>query len=107
MNFEKGKIENKDNSSWLFRNLKRTRILASAILVIILMIVFTADTVQQKRFAVFRSGYEHMENEQYKEVVDKFQQYLSVDSELYWILTEKVNSYNFLSKGLMEPCSIV
>ena len=48
-----------------------------------------------------------MENEQYKEVVDKFQQYLSVDSELYWILTEKVNSYNFLSKGLMEPCSIV
>ena len=46
MNFEKGKIENKDNSSWLFRNLKRTRILASAILVIILMIVFTADTVQ-------------------------------------------------------------
>ena len=51
---------------------------------------FSADIWQQKRFATLQHGYSCMEQRQYDEAIVDFEEYLDIDSVIYWYLIEHI-----------------
>lgn len=104
MNWEMLKLDSGSESP---KMPKEKRIMAIAMFVAVLVLVFIADDIQQRRFAMLEKGYEHMQKEEYAEAIDKFNEYLSIQSDLYWILIEEVNSSEYSRQEVnvaLEAC---
>ncbi len=83
------------------------KVLVISMLVLILLAIFAADGIQQRRFNVVRTGYEYMEDGQYSAAAEAFEQYLSVDSDLYWLCIDWVNGDSYTREGVkaaLEEC---
>lgn len=104
MNWKTMKLDSKSDLSSL---LKRKRTVTTIILVVILLLIFIADDIQQRRFVTLETGYELMQKEEYEAALCKFNTYLSVQSDIYWTMIEKVNSIEYSRKaveGAVEVC---
>lgn len=69
--------------------------------------VFLADDWQQQRLATLRYGYNCMDQCKYKEATVVFEEYLNVDSDIYWYLLELVNDKTCSRKTVnvrLEKC---
>lgn len=64
--------------------------------------IFFADDWQQRRFAALRYGYYSMGQRQYEEAIDLFEQYLNVESDIYWYLMELVNGESYSCKNVSD-----
>ena len=82
----------------------KTKIVIGAVLCTMLICVFVADDWQQKRFATLRHGYYSMEQEQYEEAVEDFEEYLNVDSPVYWFLMKHLNKDANYSRDKVSIC---
>lgn len=96
------KIMGLDNELGKTKMSKRKRIGAVIVFVAVLLFVFITDDVQQQRFAMLENSYELMESGKYDEAIVGFDEYLSVDSDLYWKLIEKANNYEYSRQGVKE-----
>lgn len=67
------------------------KIIIIAVISVVILSIFFADDWQQRRFAILNYGYECMELHHYEEAVTAFQEYLDVDSEIYWKMIELFN----------------
>ena len=83
---------------------KRKKIVSGVILCVLLIGVFAADDWHQKRFATLRHGYFTMEQHQYEEATEDFEEYLDVDSKLYWYLLEHINNDESYSREKVRDC---
>lgn len=70
--------------------------------IITLFSVFYADNIQQKRFNSVRQAYENVRNQEYSEAVEKFNNYLNVDSNIYWYLIEHANDYSYSRQAVIN-----
>lgn len=71
---------------------------------------FFADDWEQRRFAALRYGYYSMGQRQYEEAIDLFEQYLNVESDIYWYLMELVNGESYSCKNVsdcLEECKVL
>lgn len=91
-----------DNKFGKVKMSKRKRIAVGIGFVAVLLFVFITDDIQQRRFATLEKGYELMESGKYEEAIVEFNEYLSIDSDLYWKLIEKANSYEYSRQGVKE-----
>lgn len=70
--------------------------------IIMLIVIFHMDHVQQNRFDGLRNGYEYMESGKYQEAIQEFEAYLNVDSKVYWKFIDLMNEYPYTQEGVME-----
>lgn len=77
-----------------------------SIFVSLLICLFISDDWQQRRMATLRSGYHHMMKKEYDKAVIEFQEYLDVDSQVYWMLMETINNEFYSRDGVNEAISI-
>ena len=85
-----------------FSDPKEKRGVMGFIIVFVLISIFVADDWQQKRFAIARSGYEYMKVEQYNEAITTFEDYLDVNSRVYWFIVEFINNENYSRQGVIS-----
>ena len=71
-------------------------------MVIFMGIVFRADAWQQNRFAEVRAAYQNLSDGNYQEAEIQFEDYLSVDSKLYWSLLEFFNDDEYSRKQVAD-----
>lgn len=86
---------------------KKKRFVLTIVFVAILLLVFITDDIQQRRFATLEKCYELMDSGKYEEAIVGFEEYLSVDSDLYWKLIKKVNGYEYSrekAEQMVEAC---
>lgn len=91
-----------DNGFGKSKMSKKKCFMVAIVFVAILLLVFMTDDMQQKRFAMLENSYELMESGKYNEAIVGFDEYLSVDSDLYWKLIEKANNYEYSRQGVKE-----
>lgn len=99
--FEKDTVIEKSPAS-----IKR-KLIIGVFLCVLLIGVFLADDWQQQRFATLRYGYNCMDQCKYKEATVVFEEYLNVDSDIYWYLLELVNDESCSRKTVndcLEKC---
>lgn len=85
----------------------RKKVLIGGIMCALMVGIFFADDWQQRRFATLRHGYYCMEQCQYEEAITSFEQYLNVESVIYWYLMELVNDESYSRKNVsycLEEC---
>lgn len=75
MNIHKEYLKNKK---------ERKKLVLILVLMITLFLVFYADNLQQKRFDSLSQAYENVRNQEYTEALEKFENYLNIDSRIYW-----------------------
>lgn len=96
-----------DNEFGKTKMSRKKRIVVVIVFLVVLHWIFITDDRQQWRFATLENSYELMESGKYEEAVEGFEEYLSVDSELYWKLMERVNGYEYSKKyveQMIETC---
>lgn len=71
-------------------------------LVLVFLCLCRADAMQQQRFATLQNAYQLMEEKKYNEAMTMFQDYLSIDLDLYWKLVDRENSYEYSRQGVNE-----
>ena len=104
MNWKRLKLDSKSD---LIPLLKGKSMVVAIILVVVLLLIFIADDIQQRRFGTLETGYELMQKEEYEAALSKFNTYLSVQSDIYWTMIEKVNGIEYSRKaveGAVEVC---
>lgn len=69
----------------------KKKVMIGVMFCMMLVGIFFADDWQQRRFATLRHGYSCMDQCQYEEATSAFEEYLNVDSDIYWYLLELVN----------------
>lgn len=95
-----------DNEFGKSKMSKKKRFVAAIVFVVILLLVFIADDMQQRRFATLEKSYELMESGKYEEAIVGFDEYLSVDSDLYWKLMKKVNGYEYSREKVEQMAEV-
>lgn len=66
-------------------------IIAAVVLIVYMGIVIKVDAWQQNRFAEVRAAYQYLSGGNFQEAEVLFEDYLNVNSELYWHLLEYFN----------------
>lgn len=82
--------------------LSKKQIIKISGFIIMLIVIFHMDHVQQNRFDGVRNAYEYMESGKYQEAIQKFDAYLNVDSKVYWKFIDMMNEYPYTQEGVME-----
>lgn len=88
----------------------RKKMMIGGIMCALMVGIFFADDWQQRRFAALRYRYYYMGQRQYEEAIDLFEQYLNVESDIYWNLMELVNGESYSCKNVsncLEECRVL
>lgn len=85
---------------------KRKRIIIVIIFVVAFLFLCLSDDMQQRRFALLEKGYQLMDAGEYSKAIVIFDEYLAVDSDLYWKLIDKINSYEYSCQGVNEAIGV-
>lgn len=88
----------------------RKKVMIGGIMCALIVGIFFADNWQQRRFAALRYGYYSMRQRQYEEAIDLFEQYLNVESDIYWYLIELVNDESYFRENVsdcLEECRVL
>lgn len=93
MNIHKEYLKNKK---------ERKKLVLILVLMITLFLVFYADNLQQKRFDSLSQAYENVRNQEYTEALEKFENYLNIDSRIYWYLNDCINDYSYSRQGVIN-----
>lgn len=83
-------------------NINKKKLILGICFLVVLLTVFAADDIQQKKFKTVRQGYEYMRKGQYSDAIESFERYLDVDSSFYWKLIESDNDYFYTREGVAE-----
>lgn len=102
MNIHKATMKNKKEAFYQMFQKERKKVIIFFVFIIILFSVFYADNIQQKRFDSLRQAYENVRNEEYSEAAEKFENYLNVDSKIYWYLIDHVNDYSYSRQAVID-----
>lgn len=104
----KWKLENDTVIQKSSASIKKKLIVVGMILLVMLIGVFFADDWQQRRVATLKYGYNCMEQCRYEETIVAFEEYLNMDSDIYWYLLELINDESYSRKNVydcLEKCT--
>ena len=93
---------NNDNITSPVSTSLKKKVLIIGLFCIIMTGLFIADNSQQERFATLRYGYSCMNQGQYGEAIPAFENYLNVDSDIYWYLIELINDKSYSRENVIE-----
>ena len=88
----------------------KKKVIIVTVLCMVLLCIFSADIWQHKRFATLQHGYSCMEQRQYDEAIVDFEEYLDIDSVIYWYLIEHINDKSYSRKNVtacLKKCMLL